>query len=53
MTAVDVVTASADDEDAVPDILRSAGTAGDVDGLPRSTRPGYRAASRYQRAING
>jgi GNAT superfamily N-acetyltransferase len=27
--------------------------AGDVDCLPRSTRPGYRAASRYERAING
>jgi hypothetical protein len=25
--------------------------AGDVDCLPRTTRPGYRAASRYQRAI--
>jgi len=27
--------------------------AGDVDCLPRSTRPGWRAASRYERAING
>jgi len=27
--------------------------AGDVDCLPRTTRPGYRAASRYERAING
>jgi len=27
--------------------------AGDVDCLPRSTRPGCRAASRYERAING
>ena len=27
--------------------------AGDVDSLPRSTQPGYRAASRYQRAIKG
>ncbi|HEY2489025.1 MAG TPA: GNAT family N-acetyltransferase [Streptosporangiaceae bacterium] len=25
--------------------------AGDVDCLPRTTRPGYRAASRYQRTI--
>jgi GNAT superfamily N-acetyltransferase len=25
--------------------------AGDVDCLPRTTRPGYRAASRYQRAV--
>jgi hypothetical protein len=24
--------------------------AGDVTGLPRNTRPGYRSASRYQRA---
>jgi hypothetical protein len=35
MTGVEVVTASS----------------GDVDCLPRTTRPGYRAASRYQRAI--
>ena len=27
--------------------------AGDVDWLPRTTQPGYRAASRYQRAIKG
>jgi ribosomal protein S18 acetylase RimI-like enzyme len=26
--------------------------AGDVTGLPRSTRPGYRSASRYQRAVS-
>lgn len=26
--------------------------AGDVTSLPRSTRPGYRSASRYQRAVS-
>jgi hypothetical protein len=92
MTAVEVVTASSGDQDAVVGILRAASAAGarastwgrefphvirdlpdglvhdnerlrayheglgfahagDVDCLPRTTRPGYRAASRYQRAV--